>query len=293
MFSQTTKRTASPRMRGIGLIAGLALAVGALTGCGGDPAAEPIASTSAASTSAESPASTLAADSTSSAAPSSSDESSTAPAPDSSSASAEETSKSPDKSTPAKTTEKSEPEKTTAEETTSLPPVAPGFKLEGAILAPSGPILPESKPVSISIPAIDVTSSLMDLGLNPDGTVEVPSIDDPNSEAGWYTGSPTPGEQGPSIILGHIDSRKYGPGVFYNLDKLTAGDMVEVTRDDGSVATFKIDKVESYLKAEFPTDEIYGNISNAGIRLITCGGAFNSDEGSYESNIIAFGSLVS
>lgn len=200
-----------------------------------------------------------------------------------------------------KTTEPA-PSKTKTTEPSSDPAVPPSeaapsskpdtaFKLQ-PILPVDGPSLPASKPVTLSIPAIGITSDLMELGLNPDGTVEVPSIDDPNSEAGWYRGSPTPGEVGPSIILGHIDSRKYGPGVFYDLDKLQPGDTIEVTRADGSTATFSIDKVQSYLKAEFPTDEVYGNINKAGIRLITCGGAFNSDEGSYESNIIAFGSLV-
>ncbi|RIJ69555.1 sortase [Nakamurella silvestris] len=175
----------------------------------------------------------------------------------------------------------------------TAPSSAEGFKLPDSLLAVKGPVLPKSDPVSLTIPAINVQSSLMDLGLNPDGTVQVPSLDDPDAEAGWYTGSPTPGQQGPSILLGHIDSRRYGPGVFYDLDKLVPGDTVEVTRADGSVATFTIDKVQSYLKSEFPTEEVYGNIDHAGIRLITCGGAFNSDEGSYESNIIAFGSLVS
>jgi len=206
------------------------------------------------------------------------------------------TSATPSSATP--TTGKSSPSKETAgkppaSSTEVVPSSAPGFKPPDSLLPAEGPVLPKSAPVSLTIPAINVQSSLMDLGLNPDGTVEVPSLDDPDAEAGWYTGSPTPGQQGPSIILGHIDSRKYGPGVFYDLDKLVPGDTVEVTRADKSVATFKIDKVQSYLKSDFPTEEVYGNIDHAGIRLITCGGAFNSDEGSYESNIIAFGTLVS
>ncbi len=159
--------------------------------------------------------------------------------------------------------------------------------------ATRGPLLPSSPPVSMAVPAIGVTSALIDLGLNPDNTVQVPSLDDPDSKAGWYQYSPTPGSLGPAIILGHIDSKKYGPGVFFNLGKLKPGDTVDVTRKDGKVAVFRIDGVRSYPKNNFPTLEVYGNLDHAGLRLITCGGVFDPNKGSYESNIVAFASLVS
>ena len=153
--------------------------------------------------------------------------------------------------------------------------------------------LPDSPPVSLSVPAIGVTSSLLDLGLNADGTVEVPPLDEPESKAGWYRNSPDPGSLGPSIILGHVDSKKYGPGVFYELGALQPGDTVEVTRQDNTVAVFTIDAVRSYPKSDFPTLEVYGNLDHAGIRLITCGGEFDPNASSYESNIVAFGTLTS
>ena len=157
----------------------------------------------------------------------------------------------------------------------------------------TGLVLPPSQPLTLIIPAIGVSSALIDLGRNSDGTVQVPSLDDPDSPAGWYRGSPTPGTLGPSIILGHIDSRQYGPGVFYSLGELKPNDTVEITRADGSVAVFAIDDVRSYPKANFPTLAVYGNLDHAGLRLITCGGQFDPDASSYESNIVAFGSLVS
>ncbi len=159
--------------------------------------------------------------------------------------------------------------------------------------APKGLILPGSVPVSLSIPALGVTSSLLQLGLNPDGSVAVPDLNDPDSKAGWYKYSPTPGSLGPSIILGHIDSAKYGPGVFYHLGDLKPGDLVDITRGDGTVAVFRIDGVRSYPKDDFPTPTVYGNLDYAGLRLITCGGVFDPDAHSYESNIVAFASLVS
>ena len=157
----------------------------------------------------------------------------------------------------------------------------------------TGLVLPPSQPLTLIIPAIGVSSALIDLGRNSDGTVQVPSLDDPDSPAGWYRGSPTPGALGPSIILGHIDSRQYGPGVFYSLGELKPNNIVEITRADGSVAVFAIDDVRSYPKANFPTLAVYGNLDHAGLRLITCGGQFDPDASSYESNIVAFGSLVS
>ena len=159
--------------------------------------------------------------------------------------------------------------------------------------APKGPILPGSIPVSLSIPALGVTSSLLQLGLNPDGSVAVPDLNDPDSKAGWYKYSPTPGSMGPAIILGHIDSAKYGPGVFYHLGDLQPGNLINITRGDGTVAVFRVDGVRSYPKNDFPTPTVYGNLDYAGLRLITCGGVFDPDAHSYESNIVAFASLVS
>lgn len=154
-------------------------------------------------------------------------------------------------------------------------------------------VLPAAAPVSLTIPAINVTSPLSSLGRNPDGTVEVPSLEDPNAGAGWFRDSPEPGALGPSVILGHVDSREFGPGVFYDLGVLRPGDTIEIGRDDGSVAVFVVDSVETVPKASFPTLRVYGNVDHAGLRLITCGGSFDEDARSYQDNVIAFASLVS
>jgi sortase (surface protein transpeptidase) len=158
--------------------------------------------------------------------------------------------------------------------------------------APRGPLLPQSTPTGLSIPAIGVTSSLVHLGLNQDHTVQVPPLSK-DSKAGWYTGSPTPGELGPSLILGHVDSAEYGPGVFFKLGALHQGETVDVTRADSTVAVFRIDRVASFPKDHFPTLEVYGNTDNAQLRLITCGGKFDFSARSYEDNIVVFASLVS
>ena len=147
--------------------------------------------------------------------------------------------------------------------------------------------LARSVPVRLQIPAIGVDSTLMALGLRGDGTLEVPPAGFP---AGWYTGAPTPVEVGPAVVAGHVDWT--GPGVFYNLHKLVAGNEVLVTRADGSRAVFRVTRVQEYAKAAFPTAEVYGDIAYAGLRLITCGGSFNRQTGHYEDNIVAFAELV-
>jgi sortase (surface protein transpeptidase) len=156
-----------------------------------------------------------------------------------------------------------------------------------------GPVLPAAPPITVTIPAIGVDSSVIRLGLEPDGSIQVPSLDDPHSPVGWFQRSPSPGQLGPSIILGHIDSRAHGPGVFFRLGELRPGDTVDVTRTDGTVAVFEITGVRSYPKDQFPTLQVYGNLDHAGLRLITCGGAFDAGSGHYRDNIVAFASLVS
>lgn len=154
-----------------------------------------------------------------------------------------------------------------------------------------GPVLPRSKPTRLRIPAIGVSSALQPLGLAVDGTVQVPPLS-ADSYAGWYRHSPTPGQIGPALILGHIDSARYGPGVFFRLGDLRQRDKVFISRADGSIAVFAVERVVEYSKARFPTLEVYGNTDHAALRLITCGGAFDSSARSYEDNIVAYASLV-
>ena len=158
-----------------------------------------------------------------------------------------------------------------------------------------GPVLAESVPVSISIPAIGVRSKLMQVGLNSDGTIQVPPLNDPplTNEAAWYKYSPTPGQPGASIIEGHVDSASEGPSVFFRLGAVKPGDLVNVTLADRQVAVFRVSAVRSYPKSQFPTSAVYGFTNYASLRLITCGGSFDAQSGSYRSNVVAFASLVS
>jgi hypothetical protein len=144
-----------------------------------------------------------------------------------------------------------------------------------------------SVPVRLRIGAIGVDSTLMSLGLRKDGTMEVPPGGFP---AGWYTGAPTPGELGPAIIAGHVDMK--GPGVFFKLDRVRPGDRITVTRQDGSEPVFRVVRVANFPKNQFPTRLVYGDTDRSVLRVITCGGSFNSQTGHYEDNIVVFADFV-
>lgn len=150
--------------------------------------------------------------------------------------------------------------------------------------------LPASQPVRLAVPAIGVTAPVTRVGLAADGTVAVPPLSR-HQETGWYDRGPTPGEQGPAIIVGHADTRS-GPSVFYDLRKLRPGDQVEVTRQDASVVVFAVSSVERFDKDNLPVERVYGDRSGPGLRLITCGGEFVGGSIGYADNIIAFATLV-
>ncbi|MEO8888475.1 MAG: class F sortase [Jatrophihabitantaceae bacterium] len=155
-----------------------------------------------------------------------------------------------------------------------------------------GPILVRSQPIHLSIPTIGVNSDLKQTGLTPAGLIQEPPLSK-DSHAYWLSVSPTPGQLGPATIIGHVDSATNGPGVFFRLGALRQRARISVTRADGTVAVFEVERVVEYPKAKFPTKAVYGNTDNAALRLITCGGTFNPSTGSYESNIVAYASLVS
>lgn len=150
-----------------------------------------------------------------------------------------------------------------------------------------------SRPVSISIPSINVNSSgMLSLGLTAQDTLQVPPPGPDYDKVGWYKNSPSPGELGPAVLYGHVDSAAKGPSVFFRLGAMRRGDTVRVTRADSSVAVFKVDDVKRFRKADFPAKLVYGNTSNAALRLITCSGPFDRDSGSYTDNTIVLASLV-
>lgn len=145
-----------------------------------------------------------------------------------------------------------------------------------------------SAPVRLHISAISLdTSFVPPLGLNADKTISVP---DSFEQVGWYKGGVSPGEIGPAVILGHVDSYQ-GPAIFYSLGKLKKGDEVEVTREDGSIAVFVVTDTERVSQDDFPTEKVYGAVNYAGLRLVTCTGIYDRGSLRYSHNLIVYAEL--
>ena len=175
----------------------------------------------------------------------------------------------------------------TAVQATDLPPA-----LDPIASTEPGPSTPPSEapawPVRLRIPSLGLATRLIGLGLQEDGTVQVPRD---ASLAGWFRLGPPPGALGSAVILGHVDSLA-GPAVFYRLRELQPGDRVVVRRDDGSKVRFEVRSVRTYLNADFPAQKVYGSHGRSELNLITCGGAYDADLGGYQANVVVNARLV-
>lgn len=139
------------------------------------------------------------------------------------------------------------------------------------------------RPVSIAIPAAGVQATVVSVGLRPDRTMEVPAV----GLAGWYELGPRPGEAGPAVIVGHVDSRS-GPAVFFRLGELQRGDRVVVGQAGGVARSFVVERVERSAKEALPVERIWNRTRQPVLRLITCGGSFDRSTGHYRDNVVVY-----
>ncbi|GAA0398324.1 hypothetical protein Acor_34450 [Acrocarpospora corrugata] len=178
-------------------------------------------------------------------------------------------------------------------------PGGPGAVLTAAISdapppAPAGqPAAPVGKaaPSRLVIPGIRVDAPVREVGVTERREIEVPPLSARNL-AGWFKYSPTPGEVGPAVIVGHVNTRT-GAAVFQRLRELSRGQLIKIGRADGSVVTFTVDGVEQVAKTAFPSERVYGNTTQPALRLITCGGVYNKKTHSYTDNLIVYATLTS
>lgn len=145
------------------------------------------------------------------------------------------------------------------------------------------------KPAFVEIDRVAVTSSLIPLGLRDDGSLQVPTV---ASQAGWFADGVVPGQPGPAVLVGHVDSY-LGAAVFARLKELKPDDRVRVVMNDGSMLVFAVSRVDQYPKTLFPTDLVYGKTTRPEIRLVTCAGQFDRSARSYEDNIVVYANLIS
>lgn len=152
---------------------------------------------------------------------------------------------------------------------------------------PTGGTTEHAPPIEVAIPSIGVRSGLERLGMDAAGVLSPPR--DP-ARAGWFAAGVRPGDAGPAVIAGHVDSRT-GPAVFARLATLRRGALITVTGTDHRTVRFAVDEVRTYAKTRFPTADVYGGTPDAQLRLITCGGAFDRARGHYLLNIVVYASL--
>jgi sortase (surface protein transpeptidase) len=148
--------------------------------------------------------------------------------------------------------------------------------------------LKRSRPIRLTIPALGIVTGLETLGIQADHEVMVPTT---VHTPGWYIDGPAPGQMGSAVILGHVDSY-LGPGIFFDLKTLKAGDVIRVVLADREVTHFVITEVVQYSKTTFPDHLVYGTHGTESLQLVTCGGAFDHATGHYLSNVVVYSHLV-
>ncbi len=156
--------------------------------------------------------------------------------------------------------------------------------------APTAAPMAASRPVRIEIPRLDVDEPVMRLGLAATGTAEVPPLANHNL-AGWYDGSVTRGRKAPRSSWG-TSIRSPGISVFFYIKTLRPGNKIEIVRANGSTAVSTVDGVQKVVKASFPTSDVYGNVGYPGLRLVTCGGPFNTATRQYLDNVVVYAHLT-
>jgi LPXTG-site transpeptidase (sortase) family protein len=138
-------------------------------------------------------------------------------------------------------------------------------------------------PTRLKIKAIGVDTALETLRLGGDGALIPPKN---FAKAGFYADGTMPGDTGPAVIAGHVDSKR-GPAVFYDLREMQSGDKIQVVRG-GRTLTFTVTRTAWYPKNKFPVDEVYGPTPDRQLRLITCGGVFDRSLRSYKDNLVVY-----
>lgn len=176
-------------------------------------------------------------------------------------------------------------------QTTPPSPIAIPTATPSPTTTPTPMHLARSVPTRLRIPSIGLNTAVSRLGLNRDGTVQVPGYDK-DDPAGWYRGSPAPGQIGPAVFVGHVATFKAGPTVFFHLADVRRGAHIAVTRADGITADFIVDRTKNEPKKNFPRLEVYGNTPDSELRLITCGGDWNPTTHEYAANTVVFAHLI-
>lgn len=139
-------------------------------------------------------------------------------------------------------------------------------------------------PVRLSIPALGVNAPIMPVGVGLKGSMEVP---EDVATAGWYRFGPLPGSRGSAMVIGHVDSRTQGPGIFFGLSTLRLGERIGVRITGGLTQLFVVEARRFFAKDELPED-LFARDGPPRLTLVTCGGGFDERTRSYSHNVIVY-----
>lgn len=172
---------------------------------------------------------------------------------------------------------------------TAVPPAEAAPVMEAATWAWSSAAFEDSPeaphldpPVRIRIPSLDIEAAIVEVGVEDNGEMSVPSRPD---EAGWYRFGARPGDTGAAVIAGHVDAAGWGPGAFFHLDRLTPGDVVTIEFADGETRSFEVRTSQQMSKRALNTDAVFES-DEAVVRLVTCGGSFDQSSRHYSDNVV-------
>jgi sortase A len=146
-------------------------------------------------------------------------------------------------------------------------------------------------PVELRIPALGIDTNIQSVGLAKDGSGEM-GVPNNFTDVAWYNGGPYPGMSGSAVLAGHLNGRNIPKAVFYDLEKLQPGDVVEVVDDGGKVIQFEVTAVKTYSYND-PTEDIFLTASDRPrLNLITCGGEWLKNERLYNKRTVVFTELL-
>lgn len=187
---------------------------------------------------------------------------------------------------PPRSTQPVAPPTTTADPT--IDPALGDLSPLAALVGERGSAIPPEierrlRPVRLKAPRIFIDDPVIEVGLEPDGELEVPGA----TEVGWYRYGAAPGYPGATVLAAHVTwNGEYGP--FLNLGELRPGDLVVVDLEDGSERIYEVIERTMYDKDGLPRDRIWRNTGDETLVLITCGGDFNPAINRYRQNIVVY-----
>jgi hypothetical protein len=166
---------------------------------------------------------------------------------------------------------------------TATPPASSGPSAAGP--APSRRTAP-FQPERVRVPRIGVDAAVVPVTVRPDGLLAVPA--DVRTAGWWSAGAAATAPSGSVVLVGHVDSARQGPGVFFAIRTLLPGDRVILSSGDGRTAAYTVAARREYPKNMLPADEVFDQGTSPRLVLVTCGGTFDTRTRHYSDNVVVY-----